>query len=218
MMDIQRLMQQRKSVRNYLDKPVSRADIEQVIRSAGLAPSAINLQPWEYVVTYGEEKDRLIRRLKKVHAIKNVSCGPGTTEPLPEKFSKRSKDALKVMGPQIEKINQPFNRFIEDGSCSFYGAPVAIIVVMDKIFPALRYLDVGLSVSYLFLAAEEKGLSTCPIGLVTDYGDEIGDALNISEDKKVLLAIALGYENKLAPENRIRTERAPLNEILTWYE
>lgn len=217
-MEIQQLMKQRKSARNYLEKPVLRADIEDLIRCAGMAPSAINLQPWEYVVTYGEEKDRLIRRLKKVHAMKNVSCGPGTSEPLPEKFSNRSRKALKVMNPQIEKLNIPFNQFIEEGSCSFYGAPVAIIVVMDKIFPKLRYLDVGLSVSYLLLAAEQKGLSTCPIGLITEYGNDIKDVLNISAEKEVLLAISLGYADEIAPENNFKPDREPLSEILTWYE
>ncbi|MBW1894837.1 MAG: nitroreductase family protein, partial [Deltaproteobacteria bacterium] len=80
------------------------------------------------------------------------------------------------------------------------------------------YLDVGLSVSYLLLAAEAKGLSTCPIGLITEYGDDIKDVLNIPEEKEVLLAISLGYEDETAPENNFRTDREPLNEILTWYE
>ena len=217
-MDVFEIMKQRKSIRKYLDKPVPRADIEELIRCAGSAPSAINLQPWEYVVTYGEEKDRLIRRLKKVHAMKNVSCGPGTSTPLPEKIADRSRRALKAMEPQIAKLNVPFNQFIEEGSCSFYGAPVVIIVLMDKVFPKLRYLDVGLSVSYLLLAAEAKGLSTCPIGLITEYGDDIKDVLNIPEEKEVLLAISLGYEDETAPENDFKTDREPLNEILTWYE
>ena len=217
-MDVFEIMKQRKSIRKYLDNPVPRADIEDLIRYAGSAPSAINLQPWEYVVTYGEEKDRLIRRLKKVHAMKNVSCGPGTSTPLPDKIADRSRRALKVMEPQIAKLDVPFNKFIEEGSCSFYGAPVAIIVLMDKIFPKLRYLDVGLSVSYLLLAAESKGLSTCPIGLITEYGADIKDVLNISEEKEVLLAISLGYEDKTAPENDFKTDREPLKEILTWYE
>ncbi|MCP4373667.1 MAG: nitroreductase [Deltaproteobacteria bacterium] len=217
-MDICKIMKQRRSIRKYLDKPVLRADIKDLIRCAGSAPSAINLQPWEYVVTYGEEKDRLIRRLKKVHAIKNVSCGPGTSNPLPEKIADRSRRALKVMEPKIAKSEVPFNQFIEKGSCSFYGAPVVIIVLMDKVFPKLRYLDVGLSVSYLLLAAEVKGLSTCPIGLITEYGNDIKDVLNISKEKEVLLAISLGYEDQIAPENDFKTDREPLKEILTWYE
>ena len=217
-MDVFEIMKQRRSVRKYLDKPVPRAEIEDLIRCAGSAPSAINLQPWEYVVTYGEEKDRLIRRLKKVHAMKNVSCGPGTSTPLPEKIADRSRRALKVMEPQIAKLDVPFNQFIEEGSCSFYGAPVVVIVLIDKVFPKLRYLDVGLSVSYLLLAAEVKGLSTCPIGLITEYGDDIKDVLNIPEEKEVLLTISLGYEDETAPENDFKTDREPLNEILTWYE
>lgn len=217
-MDLFEAIQQRKSARKYLDKPVARGDIADLIRSAGLAPSAINLQPWEYVVTYGPEKDRLIRRLEKIHALRKVSCGPGTSAPLPESIAKRSRDALTVMKPGIEKSNLTFNRFIEQGSCSFYGAPVAIVVVMDKVFPKLRYLDVGLSVSYLLLAAEAKGLSTCPIGLITEYGKEIKEALNIGDTKEVLLALALGYADETAPENDFKTDREPLKEILTWYE
>ena len=217
-MDITELMNKRKSARHYLDKPVSRADIEDLIRFAGQAPSAINLQPWEYVVVYGEEKDRLARRLKKVHTAKKVACGPGTSEPLPEKFFIRSKKASKAMKPDIDRLKIPFNQFVEEGSCSFYGAPVGIIVLMDKLFPKIRYLDVGLSVSWLLLAAEAKGLATCPIGLVTEYGDEIRDLLNIPKEKEVLLTIALGYEDSSAPETNFKPEREPVNEILTWFE
>jgi len=208
----------RKSARKFLDKPVLRSDIEDLIKYAGTAPSAINLQPWEYIVTHGEEKDRLVRRLNKVHSQKKVSCGPGTTKPLPEHFVNRSRRTMDVMKPEIEDLNIPFNRYIEEGSCSFYGAPVAVIVCMDTLFPKLRYLDVGMSVSCLLLAAEEKGLSTCPIGLITDYGEEIKDALNIPEQKEILLTIALGYADKKAPINNIQTDRGPLKEILTWYE
>ncbi|QTA84630.1 nitroreductase [Desulfonema magnum] len=217
-MDIFSAMKQRKSARAYLDKPVSRADIEEIFKYAGLAPSAINLQPWEFVVTYGEEKDRLVRRLQKVHAERDVSCGPGTSAPLPERFSKRGSKALKAMEPQVSKLNLPFNEFVEKGSCSFYGAPVAIIVTIDRVFPQIRYLDVGLSVSYLLLAAHAKGLGTCPIGLITAYADDIADVLSIPEEKEIVLAISLGYADEASPANDFKTDREPLSEIFTWYE
>ena len=53
-MDIGSLMKRRRSARAYLPTPVKRADIEEIISCAGAAPSAINVQPWEYVVVYGE--------------------------------------------------------------------------------------------------------------------------------------------------------------------
>lgn len=217
-MDLFKAMKERKSARAYTEKQVSRADIEEIISYAGMAPSAINLQPWEFVVTYGEEKDRLVRRLKKVHAERNATCGPGTSRPLPQRFSDRSKKAMLDMEPSIKRLGIEFNRFIEQGSCSFYGAPVAIIVTIDKIFPVIRYLDIGLSVSYLFLAAEAKGISTCPIGLIIQYADEIAEALNIPEDKEILLAIAMGYRDGESYANEFKSSREGLKEILTWYE
>ena len=217
-MNIFSAMKQRRSVRAYLKTPVARADIEEAFHYAGLAPSAINLQPWEYIVTYGQEKDRLIRRLIKVHAERKVSCGPGTSTRLPEKFSRRSRAASQIMEPRIDELGLSFNQFIEEGSCSFYGAPVAILVTIDTLFPKIRYLDLGLSISYLLLAAEAKGLGTCPIGLITAYAADIADALSIPENKEIVLGIALGYADEASPLNHFKTERVDQNEILYWYE
>jgi nitroreductase len=122
------------------------------------------------------------------------------------------------MEPLIAKTEMPFNRFIEEGSCAFYGAPIAIIVTIDRVFPPIRYLDVGLSVSYLLLAAHTKGLSTCPIGLITAYADEITDVLSIPREKEIVLAIALGYPDEDSPVNHFKTGREALSEIRSWYE
>ena len=217
-MDILTAMKERKSARAYLDKQVSRRDIDEILAAAALAPSAINLQPWEFIVTYGEEKDRLVRRLLKARSERVVTCGPGTEKPLPAAISRRATEALAVMEPHISAPGQTFNQFIEAGSCAFYGAPVAIMVTMDRLFPAIRYLDVGLAVSHLLLAAHAKGLATCPIGLILAYREDIAQALNIPEQKEILLGIALGYADASAPANAFRTSRADLAEIATWYE
>jgi nitroreductase len=217
-MELIAAMKQRRSARAFLKKPVSRGQVEEILECAGLAPSAINLQPWEFVVTYGEEKDRLIRRLLKAHGEQKVPCGPGTATPLPQRYANRSRGASQGLKPHLAAMGIEFNRFIEEGSCSFYGAPIAIIVTMDKLFPRLRYLDVGLGVSYLLLAAEAKGLATCPIGLITAYANDIADVLNIPKEKEILLAIALGYADEASPLNRYKTEREPLEEIRSWYE
>jgi nitroreductase len=216
-MDIFAAMKERKSIRAYLDKPVSKRDIDEIFKYAGLAPSAINLQPWEFIVTYGEEKNRLVQRLKNAQAERRITCGPGTTKPLPEKFSRRSCEALEVMEPKITSMGLAFNQFIEEGSCAFYGAPLAVIVTIDKTFPPLRYLDVGLSVSYFLLAVHAKGLAACPIGLITAYADEITDVLNIPEEKEIIMGIALGYADETSSANDFKTTRADLTEIVTWY-
>jgi len=217
-MNVFSAMANRQSARAYLSKPVARADIEDILKYAGMAPSAINLQPWEYVVLYGEEKDRLVQQLKRAHAERNISCGPGTENPLPDVFKNRSRRASQAMAPKVAEMGLKFNQFVEEGSCSFYGAPIAIIVTLDRLFPKIRYLDVGLSVSYLLLAAQAKGLATCPIGLVTAYGDEIAGALDISHNKEIVLGIALGYGDTQSPINCFKTERENLDAFRSWYE
>lgn len=217
-MDILTAMKERKSTRAYLEKQVSRRDIEEILAAASLAPSAINLQPWEFIVTYGEEKERLVRRLLKARSERVVACGPGTDKPLPARISRRAREALAVMEPHISAPGVTFNQFVEAGSCAFYGAPVAIMVTIDKLFPAIRYLDVGLAVSHLLLAAQAKGLSTCPIGLILAYREDIAQALNLPEQKELLLGIALGYADESARANAFRTSRADLTELATWYE
>ena len=217
-MEIFTAMKQRSSTRAFTDKPVSRGDIEEIFIHARLAPSAINLQPWEYVVTYGEERDRLVRRIEKARRERQVACGPGTDTPLPEKYARRSRGAAQAMKPSVDQLGLTFSHFVEKGSCAFYGAPVAIIVTIDRLFPPLRYLDIGLSVSYLLLAAEGRGLATCPIGLITAYAEEIAEGLGISEDKEIVLGIALGYADENAPLNQFQTGRVALDEILSWYE
>ena len=217
-MNVFSAMTNRQSARAYLPKTVARADIEDLLKYAGMAPSAINLQPWEYVIVYGEEKDRLVQQLKRAHAERNISCGPGTENPLPDIFKNRSRRASQAMAPKVAEMGLKFNQFVEEGSCSFYGAPIAIIVTLDRLFPKIRYLDVGLSVSYLLLAAQAKGLATCPIGLVTAYGDEIAGALDISDNKEIVLGIALGYADTQSPINCFKTERENLDAFRSWYE
>jgi nitroreductase len=208
----------RRSARAFLDKTVTRAEIEEIIHYAGMAPSAINIQPWEYIILYGTEKDRLVRRLQRAHAERKIKCGPGTASPLPEKFRNRSRQASQAMRPKVSEMGLEFNQFVEDGSCSFYGAPVAILVTIDRLFPKIRYLDVGMSVSYLLLAAQAKGMATCPIGLISAYGDEIADVIDISEGKEIVLGIALGFADPKSPVNNFKTERARPDEIRFWYE
>ena len=217
-MDLFTVMQGRRSIRAFRDQKVFRRDIEEIFQYAGLAPSAINLQPWEYVVTYGKEKDRLVKRLGKARRELQVACGPGTAAPLPKKYANRSREASRVMKPCITQSDKSFNQFVEEGSCSFYGAPVVIMVTINKLFPPLRYLDLGLSVSYLLLAAEAKGLGTCPIGLITAYAADIAEVLSIPADRDIVLGIALGYADRENPANQFKTSRAPQEEILHWYE
>jgi nitroreductase len=216
-MDLLKGMEDRRSTRAFLDRPVEREVLEKVLRLAAQAPSAINLQPWEFTIVMGEERKRLSRLLVKRMREMNISCGPGAKSRLPEYFVERERGLLNVMVPNLPE-NTDFQGFINEGSCDFYGAPTAIIITLDDVFSSARLTDIGIVVGYLVLAAHALGLGTCPIGLITAFDDDIKEALSLREEKKVVIGVAVGYPDPEAPVNRSRSERAPLEEVVKWRE
>ena len=216
-MDLLEALDERRSTRGFLDKPVERETLERLLSLASQAPSAINIQPWEITIVSGEERKRLSQLLVKRMRERNISCGPGARRPLQNHFVERQKGLLEVMLPNLPK-DIPFQDFINEGSCNFYGAPTAIILTIDEVFSKARLTDIGVFVAYLVLAAHGLGLGTCPIGLITAFDDEIKETLNLPEEKQVIIGIAVGYSDPDAEVNRSRSERAPLSEMVKWRE
>jgi nitroreductase len=211
-------IQERKSIRAFKPDPIPKEKIEEILRLAIHAPSAINLQPWEFLVVAGEERERLSRRLIKAYREKKISCGPDAVKPFPKTFGKRGAKTLEAMNPFFKEMGVQSDQFINEGSCNFYAAPVAIIICLDDSFSEARLVDVGVVLGYLVLAAHEVGVATCPIGLITAYGDEIKEALNIPENKKVIIGIALGYPDSKSPINRFKSFRDDLEKFIRWVE
>jgi nitroreductase len=216
-MDVLQAIQERKSTRAFLDKPVERKTIETLLSLVIRAPSAINLQPWEFVVVSGDEKKRLSRLLVKRMRERNISCGPGAKMPLPEHFVERQRGLLRSIAPHLPSDTR-FEVFINEGSCNFYGAPTALILTLDNAFSSARLTDIGIMVGYIVLAAHAMGLATCPIGLIAAFDDDIREELNIPEQKQVVIGVALGYRDDTSPVNKARSERSPLGEMVKWRE
>lgn len=216
-MDLLDALRNRRSTRGFLDKPVERETLERILSLAAQAPSAINIQPWEITVVSGLERKRLSRLLVKRMRERNISCSPGARRPLQEYFVDRQRGLLESMKPNLPK-DIPFQEFINEGSCNFYGAPTALIITIDEVFSKARLTDIGLLVAYLVLATHGLGLGSCPIGLITAFDDEIKEMLNIPEEKRVVIGVAIGYRDPDALVNQSRSERAPLSELIKWRE
>ena len=208
----------RKSVRAFKPDPVPKAIIEDILKLTIHAPSAINLQPWEFIVVIGEEKERLSRRLIKAYREKRISCSSGAVKPLPKTYGRRGARTLEMMTPFFEEMGVNSDQFINEGSCNFYGAPVAVIICLDNSFSKARLVDIGAALGYFVLAAHGHGLAACPIGLITAYEDEVKDLLNVPEDKDVVIAIALGYPDWESPINRFKSVREGLEKVVRWVE
>ena len=215
-MELEKIITERHSTRAFSDKPLPRETIEKLLSFSTRCPSAINLQPWEFTVVTGEERHRLSKALVKAMRERNISCGPGAVRPLAEHFMDRQRKLMDSIAPFLKEENS-FQDFINVGSCNFYGAPVAIIATIDTAFSKSRLVDVGIALGYMVLTAHDMGLGTCPIGLISAFEDEIREALNIGEEKEVVIGIALGYPDHDARVNRACSSRAPLPETVRFY-
>ncbi|MFB0521386.1 MAG: nitroreductase [Desulfatiglandales bacterium] len=215
-MELEKIINERHSTRAFLDKPVPRETIEKLLFLSSKAPSAINLQPWEFTVVMGEELRRLGRILVKRMRERNISCGPDAVRPLPNYLMDRQRKLMDCILPRLEKGVQ-FQDFINEGSCNFYGAPSAIVVTIDQVFSNSRLVDVGIAVGYMLLAAYDMGLGTCPIGLISALADEIKEMLTIPEEKDVVMGVALGYPDPDSQVNLAVTSRVAIDEVARFY-
>jgi nitroreductase len=216
-MEVIEAMKTRHSVRVFSEQAVERELIEQLLGLAGLAPSAINLQPWECTVVLGEELRRLGRALRKTLKERQATCGPEERKPLPEVFGQRMSESGRLMSPLLEEMGTDIPTFVNQGTLDFYGAPAGLVIYIDSAHAVSRLVDAGIILGYLFVAAKALGLATCPIGLITQYADQIFDFLNVPPDKVMALGVALGYPDDSAPINRLITPRAPIGEWVRWY-
>ena len=215
-MNVSQAMETRSSCRAFTNEPVPRQTLERIMTLACRAPSAINLQPWQFTVVMGEEVPRLGKKLARAYAERGLSCKPDNTQPLPEVYGQRQQELGRLMAPLIDEAGVGRD-FINTGSLAFYGAPAVVVATLDGAFPPERSLDLGFALGWLLLAAAEEGLDTCPIGLICSYSDVIKDFLNIDPSRRVVLAVAMGHADPDSPVNRMRSPRAPLDEVVRWY-
>ena len=215
-MDLKEAFGTRSSTRAFSKERVEKEVVEELLSLASSAPSALNLQPWEVVVVAGEEKERLSSIISKAYAEREVPCGPGAVKKMPEEFYARQRESLKQMEPFVKEAGFEFDTFVNEGSCRFYDAPVALLIFLDDSHSGRRMICLGVFLGYLLLAAESLGLGTCPIGIINPYGNEIKEFLRIPDEKELMVGVALGYPDPDSPINRIRTDRADLNKNAKW--
>jgi len=217
-MDLLETVLARHSIRAFIDQPIAGELLERILTDASRAPSAINMQPWEVHMVVGEERKRLSRRLLRAFKERRITCGPGATKVIPDRFMARASEAAQAMNPLLERMGTDLSTYVNEGSLNFYGAPVVALIFLDNAFPPERAVDIGSFMAYLVIAAAGHGLGSCPIGLITAYEDEIKDHLNIPETKKLVISVALGLPDQSAAINEFRSSRVGLKEFVRWVE
>ena len=220
-MEIIEAIRGRASTRAFLDQAVARETIESVLEAARWAPSGGNTQPWEVAVVTGSLKreigDRMVEALRsgdrgkadyqyyahrfpEPYRTRRFDCGMALYEALGIKRKDR-----EARGRQWEKNYHGFD------------APVELFFFVDEALETGSWVDTGMFIQNVMLAARAFDLETCPQAALAEYPDIVREVLDLPGGKKLVCGLAMGYPDREAPVNNYRTERAPVGEFTRWY-
>jgi nitroreductase len=218
-MELLKGIQTRRSIRAFQGRPVDQSILERVLLAASNAPSYSNTQPWEIAVVTGKTREKLIRHLYRAAQSKMRARPhfpfPG---PWPEEMRKRSslhmRRRFEAAGIQENDREGMRNQFLQN--FLFFNAPVVVIFYINERLGNWSIFDMGLFVQNVVLSAHALGLATCIQAMPVAYPEIIAKCLALSSSRKILVALALGYENKKARINQYRSEKKPHREWLHW--
>ena len=210
-MNIIDALENRKSTRAFLKKDVSTEQITRILRAARHAPSGTNAQPWEVAVVTGKTREKLTADL--VEAFNKNGLGEMDYEYYPVEWKEPFKKRRVTCGAQlytalgIERRDK--ERRLEQWVANYRGfdAPVLLFFFLDGIMEKGSFLDYGMFIQSVMLAALEEGLATCAQAALGQYPELIKATLGYEPGTTLLCGMALGYEDTTAPQNNYRTAR-----------
>ncbi|MGX9220883.1 nitroreductase [Massilia varians] len=215
----------RRSIRAFLPKPVERADIERILEVAARAPSGSNTQPWKVYVLTGQAREKLSEAILAVNAdpeqarrhTEEYAYYPREwISPFVDRRRKVGWDLYSLLG--LTRDNKAGMAAQHARNYRFFDAPVGLIFTIDRIMEQGSWLDYGMFLQSIMVAARGRGLDTCPQAAFTQYHRVIAQQLGLPENEMVVCGMALGWADPGKVENSLVTEREPLAHFARFME
>lgn len=221
--EVNRAILSRRSVRAFLPKPVSRNEIDEILEFAARAPSGSNIQPWHVHVLTGDARQVLCDTVSAAYERGDITQR-AEYDYYPHEFfepylSRRRKNGWSLYGLLGIARDEKMKMKVQLGkNFQFFGAPVGLIFTIDRRLAQGSWLDYGMFLQTLMLAAVARGLATCPQAAWIDYHRIIGKQLGFAEHEQLVCGMALGYEDHEAIESTFHTERASLSDFVVHHD
>jgi nitroreductase len=220
---IESAIRRRRAVRAFLPDPVEPALVEHLIDLAAQAPSGTNMQPWKLRVIGPRSRARLEAAL--VAALDDPASEASEEyryypERLREPYlTRRRKLGWALYGLLgITKGDSEGMKRQHAANLRFFGAPVAMMLTIDRDLEIGSWLDLGMFVQTMLIAAQGHGLASCPQAIFARFHPIVRRELAIPADEVVVCGIALGKADASAPANRLAPEREPARAFTQWLD
>ncbi len=217
-LDVEEAITSRHSIRAFLPRPVPRELLERVLAVASRAPSGTNTQPWQVYVLTGEAKRALSKRIvaayddleeRATHTEEYAYYPTEWKSPFIDRRRKVGWDLYGLLG--IAKTDKARMHAQHSRNYDFFGAPVGLMFTIDRIMRQGSWLDFGMFLQSLMVAARGFGLDTCPQAAFTQFHKIIMPAIGAPENEQLVCGMSLGYRDPEAIENTLVTEREPVS-------
>jgi nitroreductase len=212
----------RKSTRAFLPTPVPRELIARILTTAGRAPSGSNIQPWKVFVVDGAARDQLAADI--CHRFDTVGEGTREYEYYPVKWREPYLARRRACGwglystMGITREDKAGMHAQRRQNYEFFGAPVALIFTIDRELEQGSWLDTGMFIQSIMIAARQFGLETIPQAALANFHEVLRARLNIPQSQIVICGMGLGYPDTTAKVNSFTTDREPLENFVTWID
>ena len=215
-------LKNRKCIRDFLPKQIPQDIFEKLFEAAKLTPSSKNTQPWKIAVVSGQKKIDLMNKIlnacengEKPRMEYNYDGDTPLEGELKERAIKCGHDlytALNISREDKEKrIKQWKKNYIS------FDSPSAIFIFKYPTDSISSYMDCGMLVQSILLAATDLGLATCPQASLGHYPDIVKKELTDFDDCTLICGIAIGYKNTSAAVNNYRTERQSIKNFISFF-
>jgi len=213
-MELLEAIDSRFSARSFLDTPIPKKTIEEIIQLATRAPSGANMQPWKVYAISGKAIEKLINA-----ALSTVTENGWETpeynvypEVLVEPYKTRRFETgmalYDILGIVREDKAGRNAQLLEN--FRFFGAPVGLIFTLEKAFWPGQVGDLGMFIQNVMLLAREYGLHTCPQGAWQMINRTVHQVLEIPDEEMIFCGMAIGHLDTEHPANKLKLGREPL--------
>lgn len=224
-LDAEQAIVSRQSIRAFLPTPVPRELIERVLAVASRAPSGTNTQPWNVYVLTGAAKAALSQRVlaayddpqeRATHTEEYAYYPTDWKSPFIDRRRKVGWDLYGLLG--IAKTDKARMHLQHARNYKFFDAPVGLMFTIDRIMRQGSWLDFGMFLQSLMVAARGFGLDTCPQAAFTPFHRIIMPAIGAPANEQLVCGMSLGYRDPAAIENSLVTEREPVAGFVRFIE
>jgi nitroreductase len=213
--DIDEAILTRHSIRAFLPTPVAKETVAEILEVSARAPSGTNMQPWQVFVLTGDAKQALSRDILAAHDALGAGHAPEVLyypraffEPYLARRRKVGWDLYGLLG--IGKGDKQKMHAQHGRNYTFFDAPVGLMFTIHRDLETGSWLDYGMFLQNVMLAARRRGLHTCPQAAFTQYHQVIRKHLPLTDDEVVVCGMSMGYADPGAIENTLVTEREPV--------